>query len=445
MASVACQPKQARLLSRFAGGLKMLFVPLLAANAACGGAPSASAGAVEVSVDAGPPSKLENVALPLAVSGNTACFVREGKVWCWGSNLDGKLGRETEAIPESARAVVSGLPASSVPLEVDLPAPAKQIAGSAFILCAIAGGELYCWGRSERGELGFTAHRVKPTKIAGIKDAVKVATGWRHLCVLTDNGTVYCLGNNSSGVVAPEDERRSILGAEHGRNPVDYVIAQVGGNTGFGLSGADTKDPDLLGGIAIELIDADLRPYTAFAFVADIQDAVRQHPLAETVSFRGWRSGPGGDSLSVELFGADAETLKAAAEALKTALAQYPEVSALQDSLAYDKEELILELTPQGQTLGFSTDALGRVLRNRLGGIEAATYPDGPRSAAIRVELPEGELTADFLDRSLMRTQAGDYVPLADIVTVTTRSGFSTVRRENGNTAGIRHGRLIRR
>ncbi|MFV2053847.1 efflux RND transporter permease subunit [Aliiroseovarius sp. YM-037] len=220
--------------------------------------------------------------------------------------------------------------------------------------------------------------------------------------------------------------------AEHGRNPVDYVIAQVGGNTGFGLSGADTKDPDLLGGIAIELIDADLRPYTAFAFVADIQDAVRQHPLAETVSFRGWRSGPGGDSLSVELFGADAETLKAAAEALKTALAQYPEVSALQDSLAYDKEELILELTPQGQTLGFSTDALGRVLRNRLGGIEAATYPDGPRSAAIRVELPEGELTADFLDRSLMRTQAGDYVPLADIVTVTTRSGFSTVRRENG-------------
>ncbi len=31
-----------------------------------------------------------------------------------------------------------------------------------------------------------------------------------------------------------------------------------------------------------------------------------------------------------------------------------------------------------------------------------------------------------------MRTAAGDYVPLADIVTVERRAGFSTVRRENG-------------
>ncbi len=159
---------------------------------------------------------------------------------------------------------------------------------------------------------------------------------------------------------------------------------------------------------------------------------MRQHPLVETVSFRGWRSGPGGDALDVQIFGADAETLKAAAEELKTALAQFPEVSALEDNLAYDKEELILELTPQGQALGFTIDELGRVLRDRLNGIEAATYPDGPRSAAIRVELPAGELTADFLDRTQMRTAAGEYVPLADIVTVDRRTGFSTVRRENG-------------
>jgi hypothetical protein len=67
------------------------------------------------------------------------------------------------------------------------------------------------------------------------------------------------------------------------------------------------------------------------------------------------------------------------------------------------------------------------VLRNRLGGIEAATYPDGPRTASIRVELARGELTADFLDRTQMRTAAGTYVPLADIVTVDRAQGFSTV------------------
>lgn len=220
--------------------------------------------------------------------------------------------------------------------------------------------------------------------------------------------------------------------AKYGRSPIDFAMAEIGGNTGRGLAGADTKEPDQLGSIAVELIDADLRPYSSFAFVADLQDAVRRHPLVETISFRGWRSGPGGDALDVQFSGASAQTLKAASEALQTALTQYPEVSAVEDTLAYDKEELILELTPQGQSLGLTIDTLGRILRNRLNGIEAASFPDGPRSATIRVEVPAGELTADFTDRMLIRTAAGDYVPLADIVTVQQRSGFSTVRRENG-------------
>ena len=218
-----------------------------------------------------------------------------------------------------------------------------------------------------------------------------------------------------------------------GPNPIQFVMAEVGGNAGRGLSGVDAKDTDLLGGISIELIDADLRPeYSSFAFVAELQEEVRRHPLVETVSFRSWRSGPGGDALDVQFYGADVQVLKGASEDLKTALLRYPEVSAVEDNLAYDKEEVVLELTPQGQSLNFTIDSLGRALRARLNGIEAATYPDGPRSAEIRVELPEDELTADFLERTLMRTPAGIYVPLADIVSVTQRTGFSTVRRENG-------------
>ncbi|MDJ0627891.1 MAG: efflux RND transporter permease subunit [Rhodobacter sp.] len=220
---------------------------------------------------------------------------------------------------------------------------------------------------------------------------------------------------------------------EHGVQILDYVLAEVGGNTGRGLSGVETKETFQLGSIAVELIDADLRPgYSSRRFVSDLQDEVNRHPLAETLSFRRWGSGPGGDALDVQLYGADSATLKAAAEDLKTAMAQFPEVSALEDSLAYDKEELILDLTPQGASLGFTIDQLGRILRNRLNGIEAATYPEGPRTATIRVELPPGELTADFLDRTRVRTQAGQYVALADIVTVETRNSFSTVRRENG-------------
>jgi multidrug efflux pump subunit AcrB len=219
---------------------------------------------------------------------------------------------------------------------------------------------------------------------------------------------------------------------DYGANPIKYVFAQIGGNAGRAIAGSDTKDADQLGAISIELIDADSRPYPSRAFVADLQDAVRRHPLAETINFRSWASGPGGDSLDIQMFGADAETLKAAAEALKTELSQYGEISGLEDTLSYDKEELVLELTPQGQALGLNIDELGRVLRQRLGGIEAARYPVGPRSGTIRVELPASELTADFLDRTQIRTPQGVYVPLADIVRVESRTGFSTVRRENG-------------
>ncbi len=219
----------------------------------------------------------------------------------------------------------------------------------------------------------------------------------------------------------------------YGRNPVDYMLAEIGGNSGRPLPGSDTKDADLLGGISIELIDADLRPeYSSFQFVAELQDRVNRHPLVETISFRGWRSGPGGEALDVQFYGADADTLKAASEALKEALLRFPEVSAVEDNLAYDKEELVLELTPQGQSLGFTIDGVGRVLRNRLNGLEAATFPLGPRSAEIRVQLPESELTADFIERMQMRAPSGAYVPLADIVSVDRQSGFSTVRRENG-------------
>ena len=219
---------------------------------------------------------------------------------------------------------------------------------------------------------------------------------------------------------------------EYGTNPIAYVVAQIGAGAGRGLSGADTKESYQLGGISIELIDADLRPYSSLAFVTELQSAVVNHPLAETVSFRGGRFGPGGDAIDVQLFGADSVTLKSAAEALKTKLSQYSEVSALEDTLSYDKEELILELTAQGEALGFTIEPLGRVLSNRLGGIEAATYPDGARTAKVTVQLPDSELRSDFLDQTQMRTGSGQYVPLSDIVSVTRQSGFSTVRRENG-------------
>lgn len=219
---------------------------------------------------------------------------------------------------------------------------------------------------------------------------------------------------------------------EYGTAPVTHAIAQVGGTAGRGLYGQGTKDPDQLGAIDVGLIDANLRAYSSFTFLGAVQQEVRHLPLLETLSFRGGRFGPGGDSLDVSLYGADSKTLKSAAEYLKTQLSQYPEISALEDNLAYDKNELNLQLTPRGEALGFTLDGLGGELRDRLNGITAATFPDGLRSGSIVVQLSEQDLTADFMQHTYMRTASGTYVPLSDIVFVETSLGFSTVLRENG-------------
>ncbi|MGO4852457.1 efflux RND transporter permease subunit [Phaeovulum sp. W22_SRMD_FR3] len=220
--------------------------------------------------------------------------------------------------------------------------------------------------------------------------------------------------------------------AEFGTNPVKYTLAQIGGNAGSALASSDTKDEDQLGSVSIELIDPDFRPYSSAEFIAALQEATPKSPLLEELSFRGYRAGPGGAGISVDLSGAEASELKAAAEDLKGTLAAYPEVSALEDNLSYDKNELVLDLTPQGKALGFTIEELGRELRSRLNGTEAATFADGPRSASIRVELPDDELAADFIETMQLRAPSGAWVPLSDIVTVSTKSGFSTIRRENG-------------
>lgn len=219
---------------------------------------------------------------------------------------------------------------------------------------------------------------------------------------------------------------------EHGRNPIQFVYTKVGGEMGRGLAGGDSKEADLLGGIRIELIDAEERPYSSFDFLNALQSQVEKHPLAETVSYRRLGFGRGEDNLSIRLSGGDADVLKAASLAVQDALGRYPEVGALRDSLDYDRNEAILTLTPQGDALGFEIEEVGRTLRHRLDGLEAATFPDALRSAEIRVELPEEELTADFLEGMLMRSPDGTYAPLADIVSVDYRTGFRSVVRLNG-------------
>ncbi|WP_428647728.1 efflux RND transporter permease subunit [Roseibium sp.] len=221
-------------------------------------------------------------------------------------------------------------------------------------------------------------------------------------------------------------------GEEYGSEPVLFSLSTIGATVGRGLSGVDSKDADQLGGLSIELIDPDLRPYSAFQFIGDWRKEISQPPMLETLSLRGERSGPGGDAIDVKLYGASTENLKAAAESLKQALAPMQGVSALEDTLSYDKPELNLTLTPRGEALGFTTEDVARILRNRLEGIEVAEFPVGRRTATVKVLMPDEEADSAFLYTTRVRSNAGTYVALSEIVEVDSSYGFASVRRSDG-------------
>ena len=219
---------------------------------------------------------------------------------------------------------------------------------------------------------------------------------------------------------------------ENGKNPITFQISQVGGNEGRGISGAENKDKDLLGSFTIELIDADLRPYSSFTYLAALQDEVNKSPLLETISFRRWGSGPGGDGISINLAASDTKNLKAASEQLKASLSPYEEISALEDTQGYDKTEYVITLTDRGKKLGFTIDSIGRQLSDRLNGIESLTFLKGNKTGKIIIELAKDDLKGDFIYNAKVRSNSGHYGSLSDIVEIKAQYGFSSVTREDG-------------
>jgi multidrug efflux pump subunit AcrB len=227
-------------------------------------------------------------------------------------------------------------------------------------------------------------------------------------------------------------ETDAAFAAEHGRAPVTFALGVVGGTLGRGLSSDDSRDEDQIGGVTVEMIDPDDRPYGQRDFMRRWEATVRRHPKLDTLSMRGLRSGPEADDIAVELSGAEPHSLKAAAEALKAALAALPAVAGAEDSLPYDKEELELTVTPFGEALGFTADAVGRELRARLSGIEAAEFPLGPRTATVEVSAPEAELAADYLGRAMIRAPSGAWAELSEVVEARRSFGFAAIRRADG-------------
>ncbi|OYW41755.1 hypothetical protein B7Z28_02185, partial [Candidatus Saccharibacteria bacterium 32-45-3] len=76
--------------------------------------------------------------------------------------------------------------------------------------CAIAEGELYCWGNNGYGQLGLgdTNSRTNPELVQGAlagKTVVKASAASDQMCAIVDAGSLYCWGRNVAGAIGSGD------------------------------------------------------------------------------------------------------------------------------------------------------------------------------------------------------------------------------------------------
>lgn len=112
---------------------------------------------------------------------NHACAVAGGDLYCWGQGLGtGHDGGE--------------------PRRIEAAGPADAVATSSASTCVLKSGRVACWGEGGRGELGdgrFSSRRA-PAPVPDLPPVKKLVAGWSHFCALDAQGRAWCWGDNAS-------------------------------------------------------------------------------------------------------------------------------------------------------------------------------------------------------------------------------------------------------
>ncbi len=143
---------------------------------------------------------LEATALSVASGSLHTCgLLWDGSVWCWGDNTSGALGTGT-------------LDSTSVPEAVRLVGAASWVGAGLATSCAVwgLGGSVWCWGSNLGGRLGVGLSEAdlteSPTPLAvTLESAVSLDVGRGHVCAVESNGIMVCWGRNSDGQLGTGD------------------------------------------------------------------------------------------------------------------------------------------------------------------------------------------------------------------------------------------------
>ncbi len=171
---------------------------------------------------------------------------------------------------------------------------------------------------------------------------------------------------------------------------------------------------------------------TVTQLINEWRDMVGTIPGAENVTYRATWFRPG-EPIDIQLSGNSLDALGAAADSIKTHLATYPGVFDITDSLSDGKEELQIELLPQGHFLGLTRTAIAQQVGQAFKGLEVQRIQRGRDDIRVLVRFPLDERgTLASLNEMLITTPNGNRIPLANIARLIPGRGPSRITRIDG-------------
>ena len=139
-------------------------------------------------------------AVDIGVGEHSVCALLDNDdVKCWGKNDYGQLGDGTTTNKNSPPSSAITFPTGRTPVAIS-----DSGAGITHACALLDDGNVSCWGRNHKGQLGdgTTTDRNTPVLTDSLgtgRTAVHVTTGLDHACALLDNGDITCWGHNSDG------------------------------------------------------------------------------------------------------------------------------------------------------------------------------------------------------------------------------------------------------
>lgn len=155
-------------------------------------------------------------------------------------------------------------------------------------------------------------------------------------------------------------------------------------------------------------------------------------PGAESINFRAsfFRAG---DPINFQFSGNSLETLNTVGEEVKAHLATYPGVFEIADSLSDGKEELHIELSPQGYLVGLTRNEIVNQVGQAFKGLQAQRIQRGRDDIRVLVRFPISERrTIASLNEMLITAPNGRLIPLANVATIKAGRGPSQITRIDG-------------